>query len=209
MERRFTPALRRLQKLFQDASRALHIPIRFALIGGLAVSAWGIVRATEDVDFLADSDPSPLTDRTVQGRLKQFLEQRGSAVEWRSGGADDPIPLLLRLKMLRPAHGISADILWVHKRWQREALSRAVTLKVSRLRVRVLHPEDLVLMKLEAGGPQDLLDVEGMISNPPPELNFTSLRRKAARLRLASVFDECLNRSRKKLPSKPSRSRKF
>lgn len=72
MERRFAPALRRLQKLFQDASRALHIPIRFALIGGLAVSAWGIVRATEDVDFLADSDPSPLTDRTVQGRLKQF-----------------------------------------------------------------------------------------------------------------------------------------
>ncbi len=206
MEQRFTPALRTLQKLFQDASLAIQIPIRFALIGGLAVSAWGIVRATQDIDFLADSDPSPLRDLALRGRLQKFWERRGSAVKWRSGGADDPIPLLLRLQMLRPTPGITADVLWAHKRWQREALLRTVTLKVSDLGVLVLHPEDLVLMKLEAGGPQDLLDVEGLISNPPPELNVSSLKRKALRLRLGSVLDECLNRSRKKPRSTRSRS---
>jgi len=60
MEGRFGPALRTLQRLLQDASLALHIPIRFALIGGLAVSAWGVIRATQDIDLLADSSPSPL-----------------------------------------------------------------------------------------------------------------------------------------------------
>jgi hypothetical protein len=206
MERRFAPALRTLQKLFRDASHALQIPIRFALIGGLAVSAWGIVRATQDIDFLADSDPSPLRDLALRGRLQKFWEQRGSAVEWRSGGADDPIPLLLRLGLPRRAGGMAADVLWAHKRWQQEALLRTVTLRVSRLGVLVLHPEDLVLMKLEAGGPQDLLDVEGLISNPPPELNLSSLKRKALRLRLASVLDEYLNRSRKKPRSTRFRS---
>jgi len=49
MEPRFAPALRTLGKLFQQASTALTIPIRFALIGGLAVSVWGIVRATQDI----------------------------------------------------------------------------------------------------------------------------------------------------------------
>lgn len=206
MERRFTPALRTLQKLFQDASLALQVPIRFALIGGLAVSAWGIVRATQDIDFLADSDPSPLRDLALRGRLQKFWQRRGSAVEWRSGGADDPIPLLLRLQMLRPTPGITADVLWAYKRWQQEALLRTVALKVSGLVVLVLHPEDLLLMKLEAGGPQDLLDVEGLLSNPPSELNLSSLKRRASRLRLVSVLDECLNRSRKKPRSTRFRS---
>ena len=206
MEQRFAPALRTLQRFFKNASLALQIPIRFALIGGLGMSAWGIVRATQDIDLLADSNPSPLSNQALRGRLQKFLERRGCTVEWRTGETDDPIPLLLCLRVPRPAQGVAADVLWAHKRWQREALLRTVTLKVSRLEVFVLHPEDLILMKLEAGGPQGLLDVEGLISNPPAELNLSRLKRKALRLRLASVLDECLNRSRKKLPSTPFRS---
>ncbi len=117
MEQRFASALRNLQKLLQDASLALQIPIRFALIGGLAVSAWGAVRATQDIDLLADSTPSPLRDRELRSLLQKFFEKRASIVEWREGVPDDPIPLLLRLQMPRTAPGVVADILWAHKRW--------------------------------------------------------------------------------------------
>lgn len=192
MEQRFASALGRLQNLLKDASVALRIPIRFALIGGLAVSAWGVVRATQDIDLLADSIPSPLRNLNLQGRLQKFWEKQGCRVEWRAGAPDDPIPLLVRLEMSGATHGLQADILWAHKRWQREALAQKVTLRVFGLDVFVIHPEGLVLMKLEAGGPQDLLDVEALLSNPPPELNLTRLKQRATRLRLGTSLDRCL-----------------
>lgn len=200
MEQRFAPALRTLHRLLRDASTVLQTPIHFALIGGLALSAWGVVRATQDVDLLADSSPSPLRNLTLRGRLQRFLERRRCRVEWRVGEPDDPIPLLLRLRLPRPAHDLTADILWAHKRWQREALSRKVTIRVSRFEVFVLHPEDLILMKLEAGGPQDLLDVEALLSNPLQELSFRRLKQKASQLGLGTQLQRCLHAGHKKAP---------
>ncbi len=192
MEQRFAPAVRTLQKLLQETSSALKIPISFALIGGLAVSAWGAVRATEDIDLLADSSPSPMKNRALRVDVQRYLEKRGCLAEWRAGEPDDPIPLLLRVRLPRPLRPLGADILWAHKRWQREALARRIIVKVSRLQVFVLHPEDLILLKLEAGGPQDLLDIERLLSNLPPELNLSRLERKASRLHLDVVLNKCL-----------------
>ncbi|HEY3305449.1 MAG TPA: nucleotidyl transferase AbiEii/AbiGii toxin family protein [Candidatus Binatia bacterium] len=205
MAPRFARALRTLPSLFKAASASLPTPIRFALIGGLGVSAWGAVRATQDIDLLADSDSSPVRDLEFRDRLQRHLEGKGCVVEWRIGGFDDPVPLLLRLKLHRSAGGMTVDILWAHKRYHREALVRSIPLKVGRFQVPVLHPEDLILMKLEAGGPQDLLDVETLLSNPPPVLSLKSLRQKAAKLRLGEMLDECLRNAKTK---KQNRSRK-
>lgn len=197
MEQRFGPALDELWKLFEGASASLQIPIRFALIGGLAVSAWGVVRATQDIDLLAGSDPSPLSNLTFRRQLQKFLEQQGCTAEWRVGDPDDPIPLLLHLGLPSPP-ALVADVLWAHKRWHTEALSRRITLRISRLETSVLHPEDLILMKLDAAGPQDLLDVQALLSSPPPELDLSSLRRKAVRLHLAEELDRRLPHKRRK-----------
>jgi hypothetical protein len=192
MEPQFAPALRRLQQLLCMASHELQTTIHFALIGGLSVAAWGVVRATQDIDFLADSEPSPIGDLNLRKRLKHYLERKHCRVEWRVGDYDDPVPLLLRLALPRSYGGLGADILWAHKRWHREALVRTITVKLSRRRVRVLHPEDLILLKLDAGGPQDLADVEGLLVDPPPQLNLARLKKSAARLRFGKVLEKCL-----------------
>lgn len=192
MEQRFSRALTGLQRLLVDASHDLDHPIRFALIGGLAVSAWGVVRATEDIDLLADSDPSPLTSVPFRDNLKRFFERRKCGVEWRIGEPDDPIPLLLRVTLPQQVRGLKADILWAHKRWQRDALARVITIKISRTNVLVLHPEDLVVLKLEAGGPQDLLDVEELLYEAPAEINLRRLTTKASELGLETVLENCL-----------------
>ena len=192
MEPRFAPALRTLAELFDAAALTLQIPIRFALIGGLGVSAWGAVRATEDIDLLADSSPTPLSDVGLRDRLRRYLEEKGCVAEWRVGDSGDPIPLLLHLELPPLGRGMAVDILWAHKRWQREALLRRISMSIPQLPLFVLHPEDLILMKLEAGGPQDLLDVETLLSNPPAELNLKSLCQRAATLRLGRVLDRCL-----------------
>jgi len=68
----------------------------------------------------------------------------------------------------------------------------SVAVKVLSQRVRVLHPEDLILLKLDASGLQDLADVEGLLADPPRQLNITRLRQSAARLRLGKRLDKCL-----------------
>ena len=112
-----------------------------------------MVRATQDIDLLADSTPSPLRDRALRDNLQKFFVEGDCSAEWRVGEADDPTPLLLRLELLRPARTVAANILWAHKCWQQKALSRKIPIKISGLELFVLHPEDLILMKLEAAEP--------------------------------------------------------
>jgi hypothetical protein len=198
MEQRFAPALRKLHRLLEAASTELQTPIRFALIGGLAVSTWGAVRATRDIDVLVDSDPSPISNRRLRDELKRFLEKKSCTVEWRVGDSDDPIPLMLCLGLGGTSRETAVDILWAHKRWHQKALKRRQEVKVGRHRFFVLHPEDLILMKLDAGGPQDLLDVEALLSSRPPEMNIARLKRKAARIRLRKPLEGCLREAGKR-----------
>jgi len=195
MATRFAAALRSLSRLFQRASTAGVTEVRFALIGGLAVSAWGHVRATQDIDVLADSTPSPLQELAIRRNLAAFWETQGCVVEWRSGAADDPIPLLLRLT-LPPPSAMTVDVLWAWRPWQREALKRSSVVRVARTTIFVLHPEDLILMKLQAGGPQDLLDVESILSANPQELDRQRLVQMAGRLRLKAVLERCMRQVR-------------
>ena len=198
MQPQFAPALSRLQFLLSRASRDLKTPIHFALIGGLSVAAWGIVRATEDIDYLVDSEPSPIGDPNLRNQLKRFFERQHCRVEWRIGDYDDPVPLLLRIKLPRSYGGLGADILWAHRHWHREALSRSIDVNLSRRRVPVLHPEDLILLKLEAGGPGDLTDVAGLLADPPRQLNLSRLKATATRLRMGRALETCLRQLKNK-----------
>jgi hypothetical protein len=193
MDRQFLPALISIHKLFAAASRTLHTTINFALIGGLSVAAWGVVRATEDLDFMADCDPSPIGNQEIRVRLGGYLQRQKCQIEWRVGAQDDPIPLLLRIELPPIRGGLSTDVLWAHKRWQRDALTRSIAVRLSRRRVRVLHPEDLILLKLDAGGPQDLIDVTGLLTDPPAQLDMTKLQKAARRLRLGRLLERCLS----------------
>ncbi len=49
--------------------------MRFVLVGGLAVNAWGYLRATRDVDFVPDPDPENLA------RLDGLLKSLGGKVD--------------------------------------------------------------------------------------------------------------------------------
>ena len=192
MEPQFAPALSRVRSLLTRAARDAKTPIHFALIGGLGVAAWGIVRATQDIDFLADSEPSPIGDVRIRDRIEISLKRQRCDIEWRVGEHEDPVPLLLRLKLPRSYGGLGADVLWAHKRWHREALRRSIDVKLARKPVPVLHPEDLILLKLEAGGPQDLADVSGLLDDPPAQLNLDRLKATAARLRMARALEKIL-----------------
>lgn len=125
----------------------------YALIGGLAVAVWGVPRATENIDLLADLAPSHELDAAFRAE--------GFRVAWRRADVDDPIPLLLRLD---PADGPEVDIVCATRGWEREMLGRAITVRLpTGLEAPVMAVEDLIVLKLIAGGPSDLIDVAELL----------------------------------------------
>ena len=128
----------------------LHVP--FALIGGMAVGARGPVRATKDVDFLVDW---PLHEGA---KLAQSLTENHLLSTFHKGLADDPVAGVIRtIVPLAPFTG-TCDILFPIKKWQLQAVSRATRVDMGGFVIPVAQADDLFLLKLFAGGPQDLLD---------------------------------------------------
>ncbi|MFZ4855830.1 MAG: nucleotidyl transferase AbiEii/AbiGii toxin family protein [Desulfuromonadaceae bacterium] len=123
----------------------------FALIGGLAVSAWSRARATMDVDMLVIVQSSKLD------YLVEKLCEAGMNAEFRRGGVDDPIPLLIRADSL--------DIIVATKKFEAETIEQSVVTQIAGRDIPVASPEYLIILKLKAGGPRDLLDVRELLAS--------------------------------------------
>ncbi len=127
--------------------------IRHALIGAMALSAYGVNRATLDLDLL-------VTDAScLKPDLWAELRARGVAVEVRKGDLTDPLAGVVRLQ---DAGEGPIDVVVGKFPWQARLIERAELIG-GNLVVRVA---DLVLLKLYAGGPQDAWDVQQLLTRP-------------------------------------------
>ncbi len=101
-----------------------------ALIGGLALAAHNVVRATRDVDFLVDADDGD--------RLHELLLELGYQCIHRSADAAN---------YLRGEEGI--DLLYAHRPIARRLLAAADERDTPMGRLRVISAEGLVAFKLQ------------------------------------------------------------
>lgn len=110
--------------------------VDYALIGGFALGLWGVQRATVDLDFLVHRDSLPAVDR-IMGRLGYVCRYRTDNVS--QFLAQDP--LLGEVDYLHAFRAASVGM-----------LADAIDLPVfgEALRVRVLRPEDLIGLKVQA-----------------------------------------------------------
>lgn len=160
-----------------DSVRVVH-----ATIGGWAAIAWGSVRTTKDVDFLVDA-PKP-----ARPRLEAALRGSGFTIEWRPGGEDDPIPLLLRLGKSTPLGRIPADCIVAVHPADLSALERRVTVSLGEWSAPVLRPEDLIAMKLAAGSPLDLEDARAVYASTRPSLDIPLLESSCRARKVLSLL---------------------
>jgi hypothetical protein len=121
--------------------------VKCALVGGEALAVHGVARATLDSDLLV-TDPHVLRDS-----LWSTFSPR-AAVKIRRGDPDDPLAGAVRIHR-RNEQG---DII-VGRPWMRRILDRTIRIHVRGEELPVVDRADLVLLKVFAGGPQDLLDV--------------------------------------------------
>jgi hypothetical protein len=127
--------------------------IRHALIGAAALSAYGVNRASVDLDlFVADAS-------CLRPDLWADLQSRGVAVQVRKGDLTDPLAGVVRFQAPGEA---PIDIVVGKWTWQTRILERAEPIGG----VLVVRAADLVLLKLYAGGLQDAWDVQQLLARP-------------------------------------------
>jgi predicted nucleotidyltransferase len=136
-----TAALR-LRELLDRLAAA---DVRFVIVGGLAVNAWGHVRGTQDVDLVPDPDRGNLD------RLAAVLEQAGGRVETVEGrlAATDlgPVDVLQGLPQIPRFSQLDGE---------------AVAVDLAGTVVRVCSLEALLTMKRASDRPRDRDDLEAL-----------------------------------------------
>ncbi|HEV7671729.1 MAG TPA: hypothetical protein VGS22_24670 [Thermoanaerobaculia bacterium] len=121
-----------------------------ALIGAMALAAYGVNRATADIDLLTTDS------RCLSAELWADLKSRGVDFRIRKGDLSDPLAGVVRFS----AEGESPlDVVVGKFTWQRRILERAEPLGEHR----VVRAADLILLKLYAGGPQDAWDIQQLL----------------------------------------------
>jgi len=149
---------------------ALRIP--YALIGGLAVSLWGEVRATLDVDLVVWVTPDE-TNRTVDALSERFRPV-----------PKDPRDFVraTRVLPLTTGSGVRADIVFGAFLVEKELIERAVPREVAGIVVRLASIEDLVLMKLVSERQRDAEDARRLLRRHGGTLDRGYLEPKVAEL---------------------------
>lgn len=126
--------------------------IPFALIGAGALAVHGVSRSTLDQDLL-------VTDRRVL-TPDMWSALNDVSVDIRAGDPEDPLAGVVRFVA---AGQRDVDLVVGRHEWQRAVLNRAQHVWTGDLTIPVAAISDLILLKLYAGGAQDLWDVEQLL----------------------------------------------
>ena len=136
------------------------------LIGGMVVSRWG--QATTDADF---SVLAPYGDE------EHVLDTLLTRFRPRTPGAR-AFALERRVFLLETADGVKIDVALAAFPFELEAIDTATSWKLAPgVALRTCSAEHLVVYKLVAARPQDLIDVEGIVRRQGRRLDVDRIRR--------------------------------
>ncbi|MER3423452.1 MAG: hypothetical protein C4293_09700 [Nitrospiraceae bacterium] len=143
-----------------EQARAHGLLQAYALIGGFAVSTWGVPRATQDIDFavaIGSADPQALAT-FIGGRYE-------------AGGLDDPLRGVVHVSIEVGSEAVSLQLIFLSSALEDVAFRRVATISVMERVIPVVSWQGLVLLKLYAGGPQDKLDAHQIlrVRHPTPD----------------------------------------
>jgi hypothetical protein len=149
-----------------------------ALIGGLALAAHQVIRATEDVDFLVDAEDAD--------RLHDILIGLGYTCIHRSENAANYV---------RGDEGL--DLLYAHRPIARRLLANAEARDTAMGRLRVISAEGLIAFKLQgyvndASRVRDLDDIRALFRQHHATLDMGEVKEYFALFGRQELLDELL-----------------
>jgi predicted nucleotidyltransferase len=136
--------------LLVDAVQVLRASqVDYAIIGAMAASVHGAIRASRDADALLSVTVSALPG------LERSFRAAGFSTELRRGDMDDPIGAVLTL---HDEFENRVDLLVGIRGFDPQAFSRVIDVPLDGEPLRFVGLEDFVAMKIFAGSPQDVSD---------------------------------------------------
>ncbi len=162
-------AIKKKTILFEDVLKDLlrwfkNSPGEFLIIGGIAVSLLTRPRTTQDIDVLSLLDESQWKNFLKNGRRFEFETRIKDALDF----ARKNRVLLLR----HTKTGVSIDLSFGALPFEEESMKRKVFHRIGSLKIPLPTPEDLMIMKMVAHRPQDMIDVKTILQT------FSKLDRK-------------------------------
>lgn len=159
-----------------------------AVIGGLALTVWKHARYTRDADVLVAIEEARFTE-VVEALLAAGFQTRHVP----------PLRMIdgqgIAQFTFQPAEALMPfqfDVLLVADEFQREAVERAVPWQLGGVGdgVRVVRPDDLIVIKLLAGRIIDRADAAMVLRENRDEIDFSRLHRAIERQGLSSDYKE-------------------
>ena len=137
------------------------------LIGGLVVPRWGQPRATTDADFTVLApygEEAPVVDLLLAGFRGRRPDARAFA-------------LAQRVLLLVSDEGVAIDVALAAFPFEVDAITKASPWEIAPgVVVRTCSAEHLVVYKLVAARPQDLVDMAGIVRRQGVRLNVDFIR---------------------------------
>lgn len=163
--------------------------IVYAVMGGLAARAYGLPRPTFDVDLTISIDRDRLQDLFRQVEDLGFTVPAQYASDWVDQVGGMP---LVKLRWYVGDRGIDIDCFLSETPFQRSLLSRRRAETIDGWNCFLVTPEDLILLKLIAKRPRDLVDVADVIF-VQGTLDTAYMRKWAHELDAADLLEQYLS----------------
>ncbi len=150
-----------------------------ALIGGLAVVAHQVVRATKDVDFLVEAEASDKVHAALLGLGYECLHRSGDSANY-----------------VRGAEGL--DLLYARRPLARRVLAQAVERETPMGRFRVVSVEGLIGFKLQGfvndpARTHDMNDIRALLKLHRATLDMDEVREYFALFNKLQLLEDLLN----------------
>ena len=166
---------RQLEEVIASLSK---VEARFALIGGLALASHKVIRATQDIDLLTDSEKAEDIDRELIALGYHCLHRSADAGNYLRG--DERV-----------------DFIYASRPAARSLLSDATTVQTAFGEVRVVSTEGLIGLKLQGfvNNPrrtQDLEDIKALVAANRQALKMDEVREYFRLFNRESLLEEIL-----------------
>jgi len=136
--------------------------IPFCIAGGIAVSLWGHVRATEDLDVIA------LIDETHEIKLISALENHFKVIHHKDKMLQSSLTPVKRYVIILNSFHFVLDILVATNDFLKRCIQNRKLFSVKGINIPVINLEDLIVLTCASGRYQDIADVQALLAGSFP-----------------------------------------
>jgi len=162
----FAQSLQDITALFQ------RLQIEYMVIGGLANAKWGHPRATLDIDITVW-----MPDPEIRNLLSALEKEYTLLVE-------KPLAFISTTRVLpiKNKKNQRIDLIFGSLPFEKQAIDRAVKVRIGTTTVKFCTAEDLILLKIISDRSKDLEDARGVLTFQKEKLDYDYLEPRIAEL---------------------------